>query len=106
MTYSKPYEQYILEHPDIQYDVSLFKPRLLNILKYKKISQNQLANKLCINRATLNQIINNGRHINIKTVICIADYLEVPLDFLCGDTKYKDDYSTISSYIENNNWGN
>ena len=101
MTYNKPYDQYIIEHPDIKYDISLFRYRLLNILKCKHISQNQLARDLNVNKSTMSQILTNGRHINIKTIICIADYLDVPLEFLCGDKRYKDDYTSIANCVNN-----
>lgn len=58
--------------------------RIKKIIFEKNIKQNQMAKDLAINTTTLNNYANEKTEPDIKTLIKIADYFDVSLDYLCG----------------------
>ena len=59
----------------------------MNLKKLRKnlgLTQEEIASKLCLARSTYRNYENNEREPNIETLIKIADYFDVSLDYLCG----------------------
>lgn len=56
--------------------------KLKQILFERKIKQNKMAEDLGINKTTLNNYVNGNTEPDIHTLIKIANYLDVSLDFL------------------------
>lgn len=59
----------------------------MNLKKLRKnlgLTQEEVATKLCLARSTYRNYENNEREPNIETLIKIADYFDVSLDYLCG----------------------
>ena len=64
--------------------VSNFNEQLKKILKEKKISQNKLVNDTKFNFVNTNGWLNKNVSPNLSTIIDLADYLNVSLDYLAG----------------------
>lgn len=60
--------------------------RLKELRKKKKISQVRLAIELDLNQNTVSRYENGEREADYKTLIAIADYFQVSLDYLFGRT--------------------
>jgi transcriptional regulator with XRE-family HTH domain len=58
--------------------------RLKTLRTQKKLSQQELAEKLRINRVTYSQYEVNRREPNIETMQKLADFFDVSLDYLLG----------------------
>ncbi|WP_100406228.1 helix-turn-helix domain-containing protein [Bacillus solitudinis] len=69
--------------------------RIESIMEKKDIKQNQLAEKVGINKSVLNRIINGSRPCKDFELAKIADVLDVSTDYLLGRLNYaaKDGYS-------------
>ena len=66
---------------------SIFEMRLKQARKAKGFSQKQLGEKVGKTQNAINLYENSSRLINkIKTLVLIADALNVSLDWLCGRT--------------------
>ena len=63
--------------------------RLKELRKKKKISQLKLALDLNMNQNTISRYENMEREADYGTLIKIADYFDVSLDFLLGRTDNK-----------------
>ena len=61
--------------------------RLKELRKFKKISQLKLAMDLNMNQNTISRYENMEREADYKTLIMIADYFNVTLDYLLGRTE-------------------
>lgn len=61
--------------------------RLKELRKLKKISQLKLAMDLNMNQNTISRYENMEREADYKTLIMIADYFNVTLDYLLGRTE-------------------
>ena len=57
-----------------------------NLLDNNNMSQKELAEKLQIAPSTLNGYIKNNHEPDYKTLICIADFFNVPVDYLLNRT--------------------
>ena len=57
---------------------------LKKILFERNIKQNKMAEDIGIIATRLNNYVNGNTEPDIKTMIKIADYLNISLDFLCG----------------------
>lgn len=58
----------------------------MNLKKLRKnlgLTQEEVASKLCLARSTYRNYENNEREPNIDTLIKIADFFDVSLDYLC-----------------------
>jgi len=62
--------------------------RLKNLRENKKLSQQQLADKLKINRSTYARYELNQTQPDIETLKMIADFYEVTTDYIVGRTNY------------------
>lgn len=95
--YNKPWVEYVesIGESNMKYDLALFPERLKMILRCKGISQGKFADTIKINRATFSQMLNSSRYINMNTMICIANELNVPIDFLAGDKRYESDFNFV-----------
>lgn len=60
--------------------------RLKEIRKSKKLSQQQMADYLCIQRNSYTRYENGNRMPDHDTLLKIANYLDVSLDYLFGRT--------------------
>ena len=63
--------------------------RLKELRKSKRISQLKLAFDLNMNQNTISRYENMEREADYKTLILIADYFGVTLDYLLGRTDVK-----------------
>ena len=61
--------------------------RMKELRKEKKISQIKLAMDLNMNQNTVSRYENMEREADYKTLIMIADYFNVTLDYLLGRTE-------------------
>ncbi len=61
--------------------------RMKELRKAKKISQLKLAMDLNMNQNTVSRYENMEREADYKTLILIADYFNVTLDYLLGRTE-------------------
>lgn len=62
--------------------MTTFGKRLANLRKKKGLSQFELAKRLNISKSTLGMYEINKREPNFETLIQIAEYFEVTLDYL------------------------
>ena len=60
--------------------------RLKELREKKNISQLKLALDLCINQNSISRYENGQREADYKTLIAIADYFQVSLDYLLERT--------------------
>ena len=58
--------------------------RLKNLRKQRKISQLKLALDLNMNQNTISRYENMERQADYKTLVLLADYFSVSLDYLLG----------------------
>lgn len=58
--------------------------RILRLLQSKNMTQKQLAKQLNISYSTLNGYVNNSREPDYSTIIEIAKYFDVSVDYLVG----------------------
>lgn len=58
--------------------------RILRLLQNKRITQKQLAEQLNISYSTLNGYVNNNREPDYSTIIDIAKFFDVSVDYLVG----------------------
>jgi len=61
--------------------------RLALLRKQRKISQLKLASDLCMNQNTISRYETGEREADYETLIKIADYFNVSLDYLLGRTE-------------------
>ena len=63
--------------------------RLKSLRKQRKISQLRLALDLNMNQNTISRYENLERQADYKTLVALADYFDVSLDYLLGRTNDK-----------------
>lgn len=61
--------------------------RLKELRKQKKISQLKLAMDLGMNQNSISRYENEERQADYKTLIALADYFHVSIDYLLGRTE-------------------
>ncbi len=61
--------------------------RLRELRKQRKISQLKLAMELNMNQNSISRYENGEREADYKTLILIADYFDVSIDYLLGRTE-------------------
>ena len=66
----------------------MFNKKLQSLRKSKKMTQDELANRLSINRGTYANYERGHRQPDFETLIKIADYFEVTTDYLLGRNEY------------------
>lgn len=66
----------------------IFGERLSLLRKNKKLSQQELANRLNISKSSLAMYETNKREPNFETVDRLATYFEVTTDYLLGRSNY------------------
>ncbi len=60
------------------------KDQLRKVLKELNVSQYSLIKNKIVSAASIDSILNKGRDAQIETIIKLADYLDVSLDYLVG----------------------
>ena len=58
--------------------------RLSDLLASSDTSQRELARQIGVSNATISRIINGDGNVMFKTMIAIADYFSVSLEWLAG----------------------
>lgn len=58
--------------------------RIKELMQEKGVQQQQMAEFLNVSRATIYKYQQGKAEPNIKTLIALADYFDVSLDYLCG----------------------
>ena len=58
--------------------------RLSDLLASSDTSQRELAKQIGVSNSTISRIINGDGNVMLKTVIAIADYFSVSLEWLVG----------------------
>lgn len=66
----------------------MFNKKLQSLRKSKKMTQDELANRLSINRGTYANYERGHRQPDFETLIKIADYFDVTTDYLLGRNEY------------------
>ncbi|MBR3667908.1 MAG: helix-turn-helix transcriptional regulator [Ruminococcus sp.] len=64
--------------------------RLKELRKKKGLSQQRLAMELNVNQNTISRYESGEREADYKTLIMIADYFDVSIDYLLGRTDKKE----------------
>lgn len=64
--------------------------RLKELRKKKGVSQQKLAMDLNVNQNTISRYETGEREADYKTLIMIADYFDVSIDYLLGRTNKKE----------------
>lgn len=67
------------------------------------ISQQQLADKIMVSQQSVNKYENHGVEPDINTLIRIADYFNVSIDFLVGRVDIRESVTKLSSSDLSNN---
>ncbi|MDI4570464.1 helix-turn-helix domain-containing protein [Bacillus altitudinis] len=75
----------------------MFKDRLIQLRKNKKLTQEQMAEKIGIHRGTYANYERGHRQPDYDTLLKIADFFEVTVDYLLrGEEHYKELASEIN----------
>lgn len=61
--------------------------RIETLLKRNKVSRDRLGNDLDLSKSTVGKILNAVNATGLETLLAIADYFQVSMDFLLGRTK-------------------
>ena len=64
----------------------IISPRLRPLRKQKRLSQEELGKMIGVTKGTISTYESGDREPPLKTLIKIADALDVSLDWLCGRT--------------------
>lgn len=64
--------------------MSIFGNRLRGLRKAANLTMNELADKICVSKSSINMYERGEREPSIDTLICMADYFNVTLDYLVG----------------------
>lgn len=73
----------------------MFKDRLVELRKEKKISQSQLGEILSITQRSLSRLENGETFPDEQTLNAIADYFNVSVDYLLNRTTIRNIYDWI-----------
>lgn len=73
----------------------MFKDRLVELRKEKKISQSQLGEILSITQRSLSRLENGETFPDEQTLNAIADYFNVSVDYLLNRTNIRNIYDWI-----------
>ncbi|WP_010078343.1 helix-turn-helix domain-containing protein [Liquorilactobacillus mali] len=65
------------------------KSRIINLREKNNLTQNELAEKVGINRSVLNRIENGSRHLRDDEVVKLANYFHVSTDYLLGNDRMR-----------------
>ena len=60
--------------------------RLKELREKRRLSQQKLAMDLCMNQNSISRYENGSREADYKTLIQLADYFDVSIDYLLGRT--------------------
>jgi len=64
----------------------VFIKNLKTLFTERKLTQKQLANALCVDQSAISDLLNGVTTPKFTTLISIADYFGVSLDYLVGRT--------------------
>ncbi len=73
----------------------MFKDRLVELRKEKKLSQSQLGEILSITQRSLSRLENGETFPDEQTLNAIADYFDVSVDYLLNRTTIRNIYTWI-----------
>ena len=73
----------------------MFKDRLVELRKEKKLSQSQLGEILSITQRSLSRLENGETFPDEQTLNAIADYFDVSVDYLLNRTTIRNIYTCI-----------
>lgn len=76
-----------------------FADRLKMLRKERGISQEQLCADLNLGKSTIFSYEAEGRQPNFKTLVSLAEYFYVSVDFLLGVTDVRDRYTDVERAI-------
>ncbi len=68
--------------------MSIFSERLIDLMKNNKLTKQALANYLGISRPAVSQFTNAVNMPNLNTLLDIANYFDVSIDYLLGRDKF------------------
>ena len=79
--------------------MATFASRLAQLRREANLSQHQLANKLMISYGSIGNYESGTRFPRYEDLEAIADFFNVELDYLCGRTDEKPDFSLEEQWI-------
>lgn len=74
---------------------------LAELRQDKGLYQKQLGELLNVSTSTISNYETNTHLPDYKTIVRIADYFEVSIDYLFGRTNFEFNYTTLNSIINN-----
>lgn len=80
-----------------------FGDRIAHLRNNKNLTQNDLADKVGISRASLSHYEKNRREPDYDTLKKLADFFNVSTDFILG-REHQNDIETIAAHHDNYNW--
>lgn len=80
---------------------SPFASNIRKLMSERGITQDELARAIGKTRQTVSQYVNGISEPGYSTLVCIADFFNVPVDFLLGRTEVQSMDSTIQSIAAN-----
>lgn len=79
--------------------MATFASRLAQLRREANLSQHQLANKLMISYGSIGNYESGTRFPRYEDLEAIADFFNVELDYLCGRTDERPDFSLEEQWI-------
>lgn len=80
---------------------SPFASNIRKLMLERGVTQDELAHAIGKTRQTVSQYVNGISEPGYSTLVCIADFFNVPVDFLLGRTEVQSMDSTIQSIAAN-----
>lgn len=80
--------------------MTTFGEKLRQLMESNNVKQQELADKLNVKRGSVSNWITNRRCPDAETIVKIADYFNVTVDFLLKDTKNEELKKVKEDYIE------
>lgn len=81
-----------------------FGDRIAQLRKRENLTQEGLAKKIGITRASLSHYEKNRREPDYDTLNKLANFFNVSTDYILGREEQKDDVETIAAHHESENW--
>lgn len=72
--------------------------RLKELRQVKKISQQQLADIVCVSQQSINKYENHNIEPDISLLIKLADFFDTSVDYLIGHSDIKHKFEPVSPY--------
>jgi len=68
------------------FEQNIIAERISLLMKHKNLTQQSLADAIGVSRPSITQFTSGVNLPSIKTLVTLADYFGVSLDYLCGRT--------------------